>query len=600
MGKIKTLTPEIIGRIAAGEIIEGPAHAIKELIENALDAQATRITVRLRQSGLAHLSVEDDGEGMGSEDLRLCTQRHATSKLMDTQLKNLPFYGFRGEALPALQAAGRLSLTSYDVTQGTAFTLTEGEIKPAALNQGTIVTVDNIFSRTPARLQFLHSQDREKLKIYRMVKRYALAHPSLSFFVYHEEQEVLSFPALSSPQDTQLHRLKKILGPAFGDNHYAFDETQQDYRLQGWGSIPTIHKGHAQDQYFFVQKRWIIDKLLSSLVRSVYRDVIPGQRYPLGVMFLTLPPEDVDVNVHPHKTEVRWKDPQRLRRLLYETLTPLVHQSQENTHHTLSALQAFHPGSSGPKRDVPSQAYAAPSGHTLPSTPLFPEPDPVVMSAPPKTTTLLPRSSSAASSTLQESSLSPSFSFPLGKALGQIDGSFIVAENAKGLVIIDQHAAHERLVYETLKESLKTQGYIPSSPLLLPEVFSLSQESLHTLSQHLDHWTTLGFSFTVKDTKVIVTHIPAILKSYHLLLEDMLDTALTGEETPSPQDMLHHIYGNMACRSSIKARNTLTLGDMNYLLRWMESTPCSDQCNHGRPTWIQLPIKKIAHLFERS
>ena len=630
MNVIQRLNSKIISQIAAGEVIERPASAVKELIENSLDARTSSISVTLQDGGLVYLKIEDDGTGMSKDDLMLCAERHTTSKLTHDNLTSIESYGFRGEALASLAAISQLTITTHDQSTGNAWTWSSltHELTPASRAAGTSIEIHNLFIQTPARLKFLSSPLRERQHIEMMIKRLALAAPQVSFSLQDSKKSFFNYTAYNalSPSDQRHHRICEILGSDFQKNCLAFQKSFENISCEGAVSVPTLHSAHTQKQFFFVNQRWIRDRLMSLIIKQVFQDIIPAGRYPLGVIFLTIPLDDLDVNVHPSKTEVRWRDPQKIRKALMATLGPLLADLHHaNTVLTDSMQRAFQPPPppklAAEPRVLPKATVAAQPSHTLqetkvlPISPSLPEiktPErvpfstefsqarPVVVQEQFQTTIQHLRS------ILMNDDTQSSASLLLGQPLGQIHHSFIVSENDQGLVLVDQHAAHERLVYEAMKKRLFAQGTLPPTPLLIRPSLPFDAERWSSLENRRKVWESMGFRFARHEETIELTHTPFILKESDYDLQDFLDSSSLVDDCDDHGDpasierILHQTYGNLACKRSLKAKTALNLEDMDILLRMMEITPHSDQCNHGRPTWVQLPTKDIARLFERT
>lgn len=606
---IRLLEPGLINQIAAGEVIERPASVVKELVENALDAGATHIKVFLRDGGQSLISVMDNGCGMCAADLELAVERHATSKLPDGNLSHISTLGFRGEALPSIGAIARLSLTSRPLGETEAWELkVEGGIKhplkPAVLSGGTKIDVHDLFFATPARLKFLKSPQTELAYIQETLQRLALAHPQVAFELSEGTRKIFHYEA--QPQEEGLLlRLKAVLGKDFHQNALPVAAVQQEYTLAGFAALPTFHRANTHSQYFFVNGRPVKDKLLTTLARIAYQDLLPKERSPVFVLFLTLPAEDLDINVHPAKIEVRFRDHSLVRSLILGGLKSLLHEAGHRTSSTLSqtALRAFRapaPTLSSvlpfPRQDSQPPAFPGMANnndpHPLKNLYLEEAPQEDFVTSPPPTPS------------------SPLLEHPLGEALAQIHHSYIVAQTSAGLVLVDQHAAHERLVYEAMKKSLDGSGKggekLPRQMLLIPEVIDLPPGRLKLFQKHVDDFAQFGLVVEpFGEDALLVREIPSLLKIEDIKalltnLADNLDMLLaekTGQD--ALRDVFETLFASMACRGSIKAGKRLSREEMNALLRQMEATPHAGQCNHGRPTYVELHLTDIEKLFSR-
>jgi DNA mismatch repair protein MutL len=592
---IRLLPPNLVNRIAAGEVVERPAAAVKELVENAIDAGAARIEVHLREGGRALIAVSDDGVGMTSEELVLAVERHATSKLPGDDLLDLRWLGFRGEALPSIAAVSRLAITSRARGAAEAWRLAvEGGAKmppaPAALPFGTRVEVRDLFYATPARLKFLRGERAEQLACVDAVERLAMAHPAIGFRLLAEGDRPLADVAAEPGElfDARLARLSAVLGRDFAANAMRIAAEREGIRLQGYAGVPTFHRATAQHQYLFVNGRPVRDRLLYGAVRGAYQDFLARDRHPVLALFLDLPPREVDVNVHPTKAEVRFRDAGLVRGLIVGALKHALAEAGHRAATTAAdaALGAFRPGVLGPTSAVPrglaeaAAAYFAPTRD--PDTPALPGLD-----AP-----------SAPAADAGEAVAS----FPLGVARAQLHATYIVAQTRDGIVIVDQHAAHERLVYERMKAMLENGG-VARQGLLLPEVVELEQPAaVERLVARAGELAELGLQLEAFGPgAVIVRAVPALLGDTDVagLVRDLADELAELGEAPALKGKLEAVCGAMACHGSIRAGRRLLTEEMNALLRQMEATPYSGQCNHGRPTYVELKLADIERLFGR-
>ncbi len=608
---IRRLPPEAVNRIAAGEVIERPAAAVKELVENALDAGARRIGVRIERGGLGLIAIEDDGAGIPRDELPLAVERHATSKLEagasgDVDLLNIATMGFRGEALPSIGAVARLCIVSKARGAGQAWAIeVEGgavqPTKPAAWaargESGARVEVRDLFFATPARLKFMKSERAEQMAVSEVVKRLAMARPDVAFSLEHDGRASLRLAAESDPQNEgRRARLAAILGAEFAPNCLALDQTRGEVRLSGFAGLPTFHRGTREHQHLFVNGRPVKDKLIVGAVRAAYQDLLARDRHPVVALFLDLPPSDVDVNVHPAKTEVRFRDAALVRGLIVGALSHALagagHRASTTT--AASALGAVRPHFATPQpglrawgvaeESVADFEFASPSGRVEYGSPA---PSPAGAA----------HAGEAPAVHIGEDTQY----FPLGAARAQIHETYIVAQTEDGIVIVDQHAAHERLVYERMKQMLANGG-VRRQALLIPEVVELDPSEAEALATRAEELAHLGLviepfgpgAVLVRETPALLGHIDAAG-----MLKDMADDIAELGEAHALKERLEEVCSSMACRGSVRAGRRLTGEEMNALLRQMEATPFSGQCNHGRPTYVELKLADIEKLFGR-
>jgi DNA mismatch repair protein MutL len=603
---IRKLASTTVNRIAAGEVIERPAAALKELVENALDAGATEIAVAIAEGGLTFLRVADNGKGMTPEELALAVERHATSKLPVTDageddLTHIETLGFRGEALPSIGAVARLSIVSKTPGAAAAHALTvDGGVvespRPAAFAHhaphGSVVEVRDLFYATPARLKFLKSTRGEAAACVEAVKRLALARPDAGFTLETEERTVFRSPAETGDLfEGGLRRLRTILGPAFGDNALQVEAAREGVRLWGYAGLPAAARGAPGQQYLFVNGRPVKDKLLAGALRGAYQDVLARDRHPVVALFLELAPWDVDVNVHPAKTEVRFRDPGLVRGLIVSTLRNALAAAGARPATTLTqnALAAIAAETARPQR-YPAFYEPAAAGYAPGVAPLAMD--------------WAPQAKPAAPPPMPADRPSPAAhpSHPLGAARGQIHGTYIVAQTDDGIVIVDQHAAHERLVYERMKAHLAAQG-VARQTLLIPDVVELEQTAVERLVARQTELAELGLVLEgFGPDAVIVRETPAMLArlDVHGLVRDLADELAEWGETTRLRERLNEVCATMACHGSVRAGRDLSLEEMNALLREMERTPNAGQCNHGRPTFVALKLNDIERLFGRK
>ncbi|NWG54372.1 MAG: DNA mismatch repair endonuclease MutL [Hydrogenophilaceae bacterium] len=613
---IRRLPPEAVNRIAAGEVIERPAAAAKELIENALDAGASRIAIAIERGGLALLRVEDDGAGIAKDELPIAIERHATSKLVagesgDVDLLNIATLGFRGEALPSIGAVARLTIVSrpQGAREAWRIEVEGGAVHPLAPSawtggsSGTRVDVRDLFFATPARLKFMKSERAETMAIAEMVKRLAMARPDVAFTLESEGRALFRVNAEADPHNEgRRRRLAAVLGAEFAPNSIALDQQRGAVRLTGFAGLPTFHRGTREYQHLFVNGRPVKDKLIVGAVRAAYQDLLARDRHPVVALFIDLPPEEVDQNVHPAKTEVRFRDAALVRGLivgaLQHALAGAGHRASTTT--AGAALGAIRP------QFAPQQAlrawqaaetaltefqFDAPSGRVEWSAGPWPANNPNESGS----------IDSAAGAAPALHNDSDAVFFPLGAARAQLHETYIVAQTEDGIVIVDQHAAHERLVYERMK-ALLAAGGVPRQALLIPEVVELDPAEAEQLLARADELSELGLVVEGFGAgAVLVRETPALLGQVDAkgLLKDLVDDIAELGEAHALKEQLEEVCSSMACRGSVRAGRRLTADEMNALLRQMEATPFSGQCNHGRPTYVELKLADIERLFGR-
>ena len=602
---IRLLPDTLVNQIAAGEVVERPASAVKELVENALDADATRIDVVLQDGGRTLIQVSDDGRGMTREELELAVQRHATSKLPDDDLVHIETLGFRGEALPSIGAVSRLTLTSRAEGAAEAWTLsveggTVAPIQPAAHPKGTRIEVRDLFFATPARLKFLKAARTELSHAADVIKRLAMAHPEVGFTLSDGNRSVIKLnPAQGDLFAARLDRLGGVMGREFSDNAMLISAEREGISLGGYAGLPTLSRGNSALQFLFVNGRPVRDKLLYGALRGAYQDVLAGDRYPLVALFLDLPPEQVDVNVHPAKTEVRFRDAGLVRGLI---VGAIKHALAEAGHRTATTAGEAALGAARPQGMSPLPH----SGH--PRNPAY------APSAPPRVSTgaaeaaarfhaPLPGLETApeARAPAPVAEEEPAEAYPLGVARAQLHATYIVAQTADGIVIVDQHAAHERLVHERLKKALE-EGGVARQGLLIPEVVELDEGSATRLLERAEELEGLGLLIEAFGPgAVVVRETPALLGECDAkgLVRDLADDLAEMEQAVSLKDRLSEVCATLACHGSVRAGRQLNGAEMNALLREMEGTALSGQCSHGRPTYVELKLHDIEKLFGR-
>jgi DNA mismatch repair protein MutL len=601
MMSIRRLDPVLIDRIAAGEVVERPASAVKELVENAIDAGATRIEIAVEQGGRRLIRVTDNGSGMDADDLVLAVERHATSKLPDGDLLAITTLGFRGEALPSIGAVARLTITTRMAgsTHGTSLLVDAGmkhAPRPAAFEKGTRVEVADLFFATPARLKFLKGDRAEGQAVADTVKRIAMAHPDIRFSLAQDSGMLLDYPEEGSDAAALASRIGRIMGTEFIDNALPVDATREEARLYGLAGLGTYHRPTAGGMYLFVNGRPVRDRVLIGAIKAAYQDHVPNGRHPAAVLFIEVPSHLVDVNVHPAKSEVRFRDPGSVRGLIVSAIRDALFAAGHRAASTVASrtLDAFRPayGMPSPLRTPqPSapwdwrQSPAAPHG--------FSE---TAQSAFEGLTT--PSAAPQAQPPAEETATA----YPLGAARAQLHDTYIVAQTAKGVVIVDQHAAHERLVYERLKRERALKG-ITRQMLLIPVIVDLDPVEAEKLLDRSEVLGTLGLVIEpFGQGAIAVQEVPSALGDGDItaLIRDLLDSMEEWGTTLALEDRLDHVLATFACHHSVRAGRRLKPEEMDALLREMEATPNSGQCNHGRPTYVELKLADIERLFGRS
>ena len=601
MPKIHTLSPQLANQIAAGEVVERPSSVLKELSENSLDAGATRIEVEVEQGGTKLIRVRDDGCGISESDLPLALSRHATSKILGLEdLEAVATLGFRGEALASIASVSRLALTSNSGEGSGWKAVSEGrdmevELQPAAHPQGTSVEVRDLFFNTPARRKFLRTENTEYKRIDDCLKKLALSRMDVAFSLKHNQKVQFSLRPANS-QAEQEKRVADLCGPQFMEQALFVDNDRTGIRLWGWIGLPTFSRSQADLQYFFVNGRSIRDKVVSHAVRQAYQDVLYHGRHPAYVLFLEILPADVDVNVHPTKHEVRFRESGSIHSFVSTTLKKALATDRPQDHLSTNG------GLELQNKDQPESL----TGQN--ALPLAGTPGSGYQSTWPSSGVLsgvnAPASSyqSLYSSQTEFSDSDQAEVPPLGFAVAQLKGIFILAENSHGLIIVDMHAAHERITYERMKDAFDLQGLV-SQPLLVPENLAVSRREADAVESNQAVFTQLGFGVErAASESIIVREIPAILRGSEVekLLRDVLSDLLEHGSSERIRDHINEILSTMACHGSVRANRKLTLPEMNALLRDMEITERSGQCNHGRPTWSQLTVEELDKLFLRG
>ena len=595
---IRRLDPILIDRIAAGEVVERPASAVKELVENALDAGAAAIEVVIEAGGRRLIRVSDDGCGMGADDLALAVERHATSKLPDGDLSAIATLGFRGEALPSIASVAQLRIVTRakGAAHGHAIRVDAGRkhaVTPASGAQGAIIEARDLFAATPARLKFLKTDRAEAQAVSDVVKRLAMARPDVRFSFAQDHGAGFDYAACGAGEAGLLARLAQVLGKDFRDNALAVDAEREGVRLTGFAGLPTFNRANAQAQYLFVNGRPVRDKVLQGALRAAYMDYLSHDRHPSVALFLECDPHEVDVNVHPAKAEVRFRDPGLVRGLmigaLREVLAGALHRaSTTGGARTLAALQPRGFGGSVYRAPPPTE-WDWRRSPAAPGMPGFGEQAQAPYATPPQADIRAPEAPPGADAA------------PLGAARAQLHDTYIVAQTQDGMVIVDQHAAHERLVYERLKRERAASG-IERQMLLIPLVVDLDAADVDRLVGAADALAGLGLVVEAFGPgAIVVREVPALLKDGDItaLARDLADRLAEDDGALPLEKRLDHALATMACHNSVRAGRRLRPEEMNALLREMEATPGAGQCNHGRPTYVELKLSEIERLFGR-
>ncbi len=637
MSKIRVLPQITINRIAAGEVIERPASVIKELVENSIDAGAKNIEIKIEAGGKNYISIKDDGIGMTKEEVGLCVQRHATSKLPDDNLFNINFFGFRGEAIPSIGSISRLRIATFSSESQESWEISidggiEKEIRPSSINNGTLIEVKDLFFATPARLKFMKSDRAEKGRIYDMLKRIAMANPEVNFSLYDSEKRSLQY--ISNQQDIlgfRLSRLGQILGKDFVENSVEVNNSREDATITGFISLPTFNRGTSTEQYLFVNGRPVRDRLILGAIRGAYADFLARDRHAVTALFIDVPPLEVDVNVHPAKAEVRFRYDAEVRGLLvgsiknalveagfrasstvsksafssFKTEEQIAQQNNINSSQNYSHLYQGRYGGGSPTSipNYPSQqnfnegsnSNFIPSSFSNSTQSLNLNPDNIFNQE--VSNNIAPFSRSEESTPFD----SDLVNFPLGSARAHLHETYIVSQAKDSIVIVDAHAAHERLTYENMKIQYSEKG-IRTQKLLIPEVVEMPEDRVDLLMDSASSFSKFGLVIERFGNAIQVNEIPEILskESIRKLILDICDDLLEHGQQLSLSERIEHILETMACHGSVRSGRRLNVYEMNAILRDMEKTPHSGQCNHGRPTYIKLEMKDIERLFGRS
>lgn len=601
MSSIKILSPQLANQIAAGEVVERPASVLKELVENSLDAGAKRIDIEIEQGGVKLIKVRDDGVGIAETELALALSRHATSKINDLQdLEAVATLGFRGEALASIASVSRLALTSSIEGSANGWkAVSEGrdmevDLQPAAHPRGTSVEVRDLFFNTPARRKFLRTEGTEYSRIDESIKKLALSRMDIAFSLRHNQRAQINLHPAQS-QLEQEKRVADICGSAFMQQALYVDNDRLGIRLWGWMGLPTFSRSQADLQHFFVNGRCIRDKVVSHAIRQAYQDVLYHGRHPAFVLFLEIEPADVDVNVHPTKHEVRFRDSRAIHGFVYGTLSKALAQDRPQDH--LQSAEVTQEIDAAIQRQPSQSALSlSASGGQLQGSANYSQ---FSHASHGSVNTSMEAYQGLYSDRMPDEQQELP---PMGFAIAQLKGIYILAENAQGLIIVDMHAAHERITYERMKASFDSQGLV-SQPLLVPESLSVSEREADITDKSAEIFSQLGFVVErAAAESIIVREIPAILRGSEVegLLRDVISDLLMHGTSERIRHHINDILSTMACHGSVRANRKLTISEMNALLRDMETTERSGQCNHGRPTWSQLSLDELDKLFLRG
>ncbi|MBR1915662.1 MAG: DNA mismatch repair endonuclease MutL [Alphaproteobacteria bacterium] len=604
---IRILPDKLVNQIAAGEVVERPASVVKELVENALDAGALRIDITLIDGGKTLIIVSDDGKGMTKDELDLCVERHATSKLEDDDLFHIKHFGFRGEALPSIGSVARLSISSRakNASEGYKIEVSgtkKSDVMPAPISQGTRIEVRDLFYLTPARLKFLKTDAAEFGYCQDIIERVAMANPNVSFYLSHNDKQRLALNACQGDFfDARLRRLGEVMGRQFQENSLLINLERDWAKISGYVSLPTLNKANSLSEYLFVNNRPVRDKLLLGAIKGAYQDVLASSRYPYVALFIDVDPMYVDVNVHPQKSEVRFLDAAHIRSLLVGAIRQALLAGDKSTANTLDfaqfvheeitsktpALQSFemHEDARHIPFNTPQKAHF--QSRSLNITKDFPD---------------LNQLYSIKTDIKEDQDIESNAMPPLGFAKAQFHDTYIISQTLDSIIIIDQHAAHERIVMEKLKADLASEHKVTTQMLLIPEIIELDILEKSRILENADNFEKLGL--VVEDfgfKAVIVREIPALISGADTkkLIKDLASEINEWGNAFSLTDKLHHICATIACHGSVRAGRKLNIEEMNRLLRDMEKTPHSGQCNHGRPTYVELKLKDIEKLFAR-
>lgn len=631
---IRILPQTIINRIAAGEVVERPASVVKELVENSIDADAKNIEIIIENGGKNLISIKDDGKGMDKDELALAIKRHATSKLDDDDLFNIKHFGFRGEALPSIASISRMKIASIKQGESDAFEINieggeEGSIKPSRLNKGTLIEIRDLFYATPARLKFLKTDRVEKSRITETIEKISLANPEINFTLISDGKKILDFNNKTILNTNPLeNRIEQLLGTDFLKNSIQVESQRNNSVISGYIGLPTYNAGNSLKQFLFVNGRPVKDKVLLSALRVGYMDYLAKDRFPIAAIFLEIPAHEVDVNVHPAKSEVRFRFEQEVRGMIIGTIKNLLAQNTQKTSTTISdsVVKLFKADSenqisyNNSNNELPdynniNSEKASPSLREANKENLF-----TPQSLPPRSKVLEDNYANVAHKYNTENTSAEAQPvntaeviekqeqekvqkhFPLGFAKAHLHENYIVSQTEEGLILVDAHAAHERITYEKLKVQYEERG-VRSLKLLLPEIIELTEDGLDKLLDKKNELAKLGLVFDKFGNNAIsVTEVPEILEKQSIkkLIQDIIDDIIEHGEEISLSEKIEHVLETFACHTSVRTGRKLNIEEMNSLLREMEKTPASGQCNHGRPTYIKLELKDIERLFGRS
>ncbi len=578
---IRELTDQLVSQIAAGEVIERPASVVKELVENAIDAGATKIDIRIEGGGIKRISITDDGCGIPKEDLPLAVKRHATSKVRSLdELESVESLGFRGEALASIASVADLKITSR-VVDSSAFMINAGEITPASGQKGTRIEVCDIFYKTPARRKFLKSTSTEQARCVTCIERLALARPDIDFSVYCEGKSVLSLP-VSTIED----RLTRLMPDDFVQAHRVVDAQTPSVSLVGWVCLPTVAKNRTECQHFYVNGRYVKDKVLMHAVRQAYADVLHGSSQPMFCLFLDIDPKKVDVNVHPTKSEVRFRESQSVHQFIFHAVDAVIAKSSFDEDEVHKPVTIAKPSKQEQSLEDGGEGHQQILDFADDST----ERDVIEK--------VIIKDNSATSG--EQSVL-----YPLGQALGQVAGNFIIAENSEGMVVVDMHAAHERILYEKLKRKFDSAD-VKLEQFLVPYVFTVTPEQMATFEESRDEINRLGLDLSAAGENQLTLRAAPFVLEKRLgqegaeLVRDVLEDIRKYGKTSVLKEKRNEVLATMACHAAVRVNRTLNIHEMNAILREMEKTDRADECNHGRPTWVQFSRKQLDAFFMRG
>ncbi len=592
---IRQLPSELVNQIAAGEVVERPASVVKELMENSLDAGSSRIDVLVAEGGIRLIQVQDDGQGICKDELSLAVASHATSKIQQLDdLEAIHTLGFRGEALASIASVSRFDISSTHADDGHGWTMTEcrseqPKFEPSNLQQGTRISVNDLFYNVPARRKFLRTEKTEFTHVEQVFRRVALSHPSVAFSLSHNGRTIHDLPVISSDKG-QLNRISQVIGKDFTDNVIEINHEGAGLSLYGWVAQPTYSRSQADQQHFYINGRMIRDKLVAHAVRQAYADVLFHGRHPAFVLYLTVDPARVDVNAHPTKHEVRFRDGRTVHDFIFRTLHESLSSTRAGEQPSVSPSSllggARQPGYSPPQTQSSlhireaAQSYQNIYGKQEPYT---------------------PTSVSDAETEVSEESQNAEIP-PLGYALAQLLGIYILSQTEEGLIIVDMHAAHERITYERLKRQ-QDEDQIRVQPLLVPERIAVSARDVALVEEQSELLNSLGLVIDVSGPEsLLLREVPALLQSENLsqLVQDVLNDLHTAGSSQRVEELMNELLSTMACHGSVRANRQLTVPEMNALLRDMEATERSGQCNHGRPTWVKIGLADLDKLFDRG